>query len=394
MGCEDARRWLEKLADGEAPNGAEPRLEAHLAECERCRDHRRFLAALRTAGRAPLRLPSESYWESLPGKIMGRVERETPRRSAGGWAAQRWQWVGALAAAVLAAGVGLEILRAPLRRESSGMRERGTTREDRVRAALPAPASEPEQKKENERALALSQPEEAPPSGERANRPLATLGYAEKRVATSRAAADRDEQASKAASEAPPPEPTAMEASDAPRPGLAAPAAPAATPSGMQLGKELKAEDKVASLQQTASSVEGAPGQAAEVRLRSAKTADVVDAREQESFARLLQAYPEPEFEPLAVTSRRESAEIDSVAQSLEEEARHWRDALSQYHESPFALHVRYRLALCSIRLFELRGTDLDRKRALENAAAYLALATPSDSTDKVRRLLERVKTK
>lgn len=378
MRCEEAQNWLEKLADGDAPFGAEAGLEVHLAECERCRDHRRFLAAIHTAGRAPLLLPPESYWEKLPGKVMALIEKESERR-AHRWSMGRWEWVGALAAAVVAAVVGLQILRAPMVSERTPS------------APPPSSAAEPEQKRDDEKAVAPGRLEQAPRSGEVAKRALPSFRQAERDEPHPGKAGARASAETVTAAAPPPPEPEAKEIPGEPAAGLAAPA-PASV---SQLAPKVKAEDRVVTLQPAANAVEGAPAPAAELRRRSLKArGDSADDRQQELFAQLVDRYSEPELEAPARAAGRAPAESDSLAPSLEGQAARWRDFLSRYPESRFADLARYRLALCSIRLFELRRTEEDRKRALEDASAYLALAPSGESAEKVRRGLERVKPK
>ncbi|MEE9179352.1 MAG: zf-HC2 domain-containing protein, partial [Vicinamibacteria bacterium] len=119
MRCDDFLPLIEKLVDGEAAAAERQQAEAHLESCTSCQSHFRFLKALPEAARqASLPDPPDMYWEVLPRKIMSRIEKEGATRRRG-WFSQilapsRLRWAGALAAALVAAVVGLRVLQSPL----------------------------------------------------------------------------------------------------------------------------------------------------------------------------------------------------------------------------------------------------------------------------------------
>ena len=127
MQCEDFLPLVEKLADGEVTSAEKREAEAHLKACEDCREHFRFLKALPNAARqASPSEPPEIYWEALPRKIMARIARmeEREKPAAGGWffgllSPSGLRWAGAVAAALVAAVVGLQVLDAPFSSQPS-----------------------------------------------------------------------------------------------------------------------------------------------------------------------------------------------------------------------------------------------------------------------------------
>jgi hypothetical protein len=175
---------------------------------------------------------------------------------------------------------------------------------------------------------------------------------------------------------------------------MAAPAAaplpaPAPAPAAPRRAAEAKTEEGQASRPAANAFLEPA-GRAGAARLRSAGArSDASEASESDEYARTQDRYPEPELSaPLPAEGK------DDVTRALEAQAADWREFLSRYPEGRFATAARYRLALCSMRLFELRGSEADRKRALEDATAYLELAPQGESANKIRRGLERLKEK
>jgi hypothetical protein len=392
--CEEVRSWLERVADGEAELGAEARtMEEHLASCEGCREHRRFLAAVRTAGRAPLPLPPESYWERLPSRVLARIGER--RAGAGERRASllRWQWVGALAAALLVIVLGFQVLR--LEMEPAPAPERPAAKE----------ASSEEQAKTRDSVEALPSPPVAePPAPGKAKKVPGTLsqGVGSKVPAVAGAVepeARREADLSVSPQELPPAPPPPPGLSSADRPaepvsGMAAPAAaplpaPAPAPAAPRRAAEAKTEEGQAS-RPAANAFLEATGRAGTARLRSAGArSDSSEASESDEYARTQDRYPESELSaPLPAEGK------DDVTRALEAQAADWREFLSRYPEGRFAAAARYRLALCSMRLFELRGSEADRKRAREDATAYLELAPQGESANKIRRGLERLKEK
>jgi anti-sigma factor RsiW len=96
--CEDVARRLEEYLDGEAAPSARAHLEAHLRECDRCRDSAEALrclgAAVREAAGDPCLTPAEAaaFWPAVRARIR-EAEAEAERRSLAGVARAAARWV-------------------------------------------------------------------------------------------------------------------------------------------------------------------------------------------------------------------------------------------------------------------------------------------------------------
>jgi len=149
MRCDDFLPLIEKLADGEAEAAERHQAEAHLESCTSCQAHLRFLRALPKAARqTSLPAPPEMYWDVLPRKIMSRIAKETAE-GRGGWFGRlltpsRLRWAGAMAAALVAAVVGLRVVEFPLGDRSRPSSSATRSNEEKREAAISshdAPAS-------------------------------------------------------------------------------------------------------------------------------------------------------------------------------------------------------------------------------------------------------------
>lgn len=103
MNCRDATALIEKLVDGEASESERSRAETHVRSCEACSVEKRFLERTAEAMKARAETLSardapEGYWESLPDRVLARID-EQPKR---GGLLRAYPWM-ALAASLLVA---------------------------------------------------------------------------------------------------------------------------------------------------------------------------------------------------------------------------------------------------------------------------------------------------
>jgi anti-sigma factor RsiW len=96
--CEDVAWRLEEYLDGEAAPSARAHLEAHLRECDRCRESagalRELGAAVREAAGAPSLTPAETaaFWPAVRARLR-EAEAEAERRSLARAARAVARWV-------------------------------------------------------------------------------------------------------------------------------------------------------------------------------------------------------------------------------------------------------------------------------------------------------------
>jgi hypothetical protein len=113
--CAELRPLVEKLHDFEATAAEKLAAESHLDECPGCRGHLEFLKTVSEESRSmKVHEPPESYWDHLPGRILGRIDSEGRRPS--GFlslllAPPVLRWAGLGATLVLVAAVGVSLLR-------------------------------------------------------------------------------------------------------------------------------------------------------------------------------------------------------------------------------------------------------------------------------------------
>lgn len=141
MDCEEARALIEKLADDEASEPEAARVRSHLESCPGCRSDHAALLSLSRAASLPLPEPPPGYFDSLPERILARLDEEGRDAPA---ATSSWRRLfapdalrfGALAAALVAAvAVGLVVEREGL------LEQREPPPPSAERAAPPAESS-------------------------------------------------------------------------------------------------------------------------------------------------------------------------------------------------------------------------------------------------------------
>ncbi len=125
--CNEVIRQLEAFLDGEAGPGGRARLEAHLRECDRCREAADALrdlgAAVREAAGEPTLTPSEAaaFWPAVRARVR---EAEAQRRGLAGAARALTRWLRApvlvpALAALVGIVLGVNVLRNELGIESA-----------------------------------------------------------------------------------------------------------------------------------------------------------------------------------------------------------------------------------------------------------------------------------
>lgn len=411
MPCQDYLSLVEKLADGEVTPAEKRAAEAHLETCDACREHLRFLEALPTAARrVSVGEPPEAYWDTLPRKVMTRIakldERERhPRRwwLFGLLSPSGMRWAGALAAAVVAAVVGWRVLETPFtdqRTSGDVLRPPSATpmREDaegKLDQAMPGGALELEEQPADEalspRSSAESEEGEprarerrvAPsePTRQAGEAPSATPQGMEERDSLTRPepfADDRNEalQKSRAAAALVGREESGKEeAQELRAPPPAAPEEPSARPNPAPVG---------ARISQTRPDQEGAAstvrGQATAVSNRSAE----------EDYRTLLERYPQ-EAAVSAETLEGTATPSEGAPSDEVKECADWRRFIFEHGGSEQEASARYRLALCSIALYDRQPSDDHRRQAVTDGQSFLAMEPSGERSDAVRRALGRI---
>jgi hypothetical protein len=388
---------VDKLSDGECSASEKTRAEAHLTECETCREHYRFLKALPEAAQSsPLPDPPEAYWELLPGKIMARIERETAKESKG-WLAVWFtsgylKWAGAMAAVVVAAVIGLEVAdRWQPSDENPNISTASTSVSDReTEPDPPGTAIDPEEILEQAQPTVPKPPEKRRLSqaDEPQPEPAAPPSRARER--------DANEVAPRAvpAPSAPPP-PTdsrgsAEESQAEPLPNRVPTAAPGPTSGRAPGGKE-----EVASLAAAREIEEPRAKQV--VSLQEATAVDEVTAErsgieaeveDKVAFSLEQRQLPSSKKGLRATsieTSDRSESELLTLCKSL-------RDYLESYPDSAGSLEARYRLARCSINLFQLGPTEDRRRQAVEDGEAFVEAAPEDERAEEINRFISSLK--
>jgi len=428
MRCDDFLPLIEKLVDGEASAAERRQAETHLESCTPCQSHFRFLKALPEAARqASLPDPPDMYWEVLPRKIMSRIEKEGATRR-WGWFSQmlapsRLRWGGALAAALVAAVIGLRVLQLPL-----------TYRD------APAPGKEVME----EESLALSADSLTPARRQASEEPVEDAAREEPKEPKQLVALD-DENFEQAARKRVAGEPAPKAAPEIAREEFVADALSSAGKAGQEkqddageaaarrvIGGRLEQDfyelkstqpdetnrDKGRARSATAAETANVPQAEARGSQGQKPAAAVLPAdREQaaQSVSRTLRAQPALEEAPSSAAQgyrdlvaryplRDEppsSASLSGVAKEkegavsdaeLETECDDWRQFLARYPEDEREVDARYRLALCSIALFDGSSSEDNRRSALDDAASYLDVATDEERAEAIRRALARIR--
>jgi len=119
--------------------------------------------------------------------------------------------------------------------------------------------------------------------------------------------------------------------------------------------------------------------------------APVVSTRSaEEDYRALLERYP--------LGSAVSADAVEEMATSNEEasndkakECADWRQFVDEHGGSEQETSARYRLALCSIALYELQSSDDNRRQAVTDGQSFLALEPSGDRANAIRRGLERI---
>ncbi len=412
MRCDDFLPLIEKLVDGEAAAAERQQAEAHLESCTSCQSHFRFLKALPEAARqASLPDPPDMYWEVLPRKIMSRIEKEGATRRRG-WFSQmlapsRLRWGGALAAALVAAVLGLRVLELPLAyRDAPGP---GKEVMEEGSPALSADSLTPARRQAPKELVALDDDfeqaarkrvagEPAPPATPEIAReefvadPLYLAGKAgqEKQDDAGEAAARRviGGRLERNVYELKSTQPDEKNR-DKERARSAMPAETANVP---------QAEARESQGQKRAAAVPPADRdpavQSISRTLRAQPALEEAPSSAAQGYRDLVARYPLRDEPPSpaslsGVAKEKEGAFSDA---ELETECDDWRQFLARYPGDEREADARYRLALCSIALFDRSPSEDNRRPALDDAASYLDVATDEERAEAIRRALARIR--
>lgn len=399
MRCEDIRPQIERLSDGECSPSEKTRAEAHLAECETCREHFRFLKALPEAARsAPLPEPTDAYWDILPRKIMARIEQEETATDLKGWLS-RWftpanlRWAGAMAAGVVAVVISLEVIdrwqpsdpplehssepklamEQEIDRDSPVPVELGETRgEARTAGAEPLKKSTVADKPQPQSAA-------APP------KPAVEENVEAKPQETAVPASPPLSRMTSSESEPERPRRSAPTVAPSPGPGRARTAKEEVSILAAREIEEPRAKH-MTSLQEATSVDEVAVDS---VEVEETGLGAEVDDEARVAFGSLEQRYLRSSKQSLRTTSTGASGTSEP---ELLAKCRSWRDYLQRYPDSAEALEARYRLARCSIDLYHSRPTEERRLQATEDATAFLAVAPEDERTEEIERSISTLR--
>jgi hypothetical protein len=393
MHCEQMLPLIEKLADGEAAASEKAQAEAHMEACESCRAHFRFLEALPEAARkAPLPEPPGMYWEVLPRKVMARIEQErSPKSSPGrlaGWAGLRW--LGAVAAAVIAIVVGMEVstlrqTEAPAALDSAGLEGKAKTPEPVPLSEVVEPERQPlgasvpaDPGVENEiRRLADAVPEpafEEEPVAGKEDRPAVL-------------ARSRGQPSASVAS-------VAGEADEAVEATLASQRVEVVRPTDrleqVESPSDLRDdEDIAAGILPAAPAPAEVPATQEEVSAdppARERRADVVEKRAKDNYLAVAEPSGARRSTALKTLSVQQKSETE-----LQAECQSFRKMLAENPESEQAVDTRYQLARCSVRLFERRPTDENRRQAVQDMRAFLGASSEGERADEILRKLQSI---
>jgi hypothetical protein len=403
MHCDDMLPLVEKLADGECTEPEKIRAEAHLAECTSCQEHLRFLQALPEAVRqAPLPEPPGAYWDVLPRKVMARIREESSQEHRG-WVSEilapaRLRWLGALAAGAVAIVLSYEVL--TLQRERQPMTPIQSVEEPILEEAVESGisktvpdvvAGEAEETTDQEKLLVGGALQTTRPSSipvEQTLPPVRARKSARKEPSSGVARAPQEQETAEGITDvAGPREPAPIALGVAAGRGEA-PAAETPAPVVVEGAEE---PDEAVAPRATAPSPRkmGVSEDLSRLRSRAQVPEREADKLEERSVMRTA-SQGGKQFSRVAVSEK--DRETTSVSEyELEAECAALRDSLDPSKKSDEQKEVRYRLARCSIRLYQLRQKEQDQRRAVEDASAYLEVQPQGERADEIRKLLELI---
>jgi hypothetical protein len=132
------------------------------------------------------------------------------------------------------------------------------------------------------------------------------------------------------------------------------------------------------------------PGQEAAGALVQTNTPAVSTRSAEDQYRTLLERYP--------VGSTASADAVKEMTTSNEEassgkarECADWRQFVNEHGGSEQETSARYRLALCSIALYELQSSDDNRRQAVTDGQSFLALEPTGDRADAIRSRLDGV---
>jgi hypothetical protein len=107
------------------------------------------------------------------------------------------------------------------------------------------------------------------------------------------------------------------------------------------------------------------------------------------AFASLERRYPRSSKQSLRTTSTGASG---SSEPELLAKCKNWRDYIEQYPDSAESIEARYRLARCSIDLFNLRPMEERRLQAVKDGEAFVEVAPEDERAEEIERLISSLR--
>jgi len=395
--CNEALPLLEKLFDGEASAEEKRLVDSHLGECAACREHQVFLGRLSAVVKvAVLPEPSGSYWESLPFKVMARLDapRRELRTSAFAWilAPARLGWAAGLVAASLALYIGLETFR---------------TAPPAVDQALNAPPPAPLAGNQSSAAPAARPQVSRAEGGIEADRSSADVDVSKRAL---RPAMESVQPLRREAKEQAAPLPSEAQAATGAfafsEPPAPPPASPSEAASGLVKQDLAKSEKPVALMdekrkatlaaQEAVVDTPAAPAPVADEPARSDAYKGIGESEASTRYSTLVARYAHEAVQEGATVASGRAARLagKDVATALAEECNDWRHFVRDFPQDPNVPLALFRLAGCSLRLYEADGTEANRKRAAEDGEAYLKVTSDKDEATEILGKMRRLRLK
>lgn len=150
MRCQLARRLIQELLNGESTDSRTNELNAHLAQCARCREEEAALRGLRPLlGALPTHEPLPTYWGDLKGAVLGRLS-DNPAVTHPVEAPLRWfrpvMWASAASMCTFAMGLYAGFVMSAGRASAGAARVAATNEKPKTSALIarePPPTREP-----------------------------------------------------------------------------------------------------------------------------------------------------------------------------------------------------------------------------------------------------------
>jgi hypothetical protein len=116
------------------------------------------------------------------------------------------------------------------------------------------------------------------------------------------------------------------------------------------------------------------------------RRADVVEKRAKDNYLAVAEPSGARRSTALKTLSVQQKPETE-----LQAECQSFRKMLAENPESEQAVDTRYQLARCSVRLFERRPTDENRRQAVQDMRAFLGASSEGERADEILRKLQSI---